>query len=136
MRNVQNPEPEFCRLSLRTKLILFLGILVSLTPAREVVYQEDTTNFPNPERGFAPAYEAPWPPLVTWGFCGDPSNFANYSWTAWTPPLTPQKLKPFRDQGMSVVMMRYHIAEFRGQPISQAFLNRLAEDFAVARGGI
>ena len=39
-------------------------------PEPDVIYNPDNeTVFPNPERGFAPALEAPKPALFTWDFC-------------------------------------------------------------------
>lgn len=101
-------------------------------PEPDVIYNPDNeTVFPNPERGFAPALEAPKPELFTWDFCEQDVN--KYTPTDWVEPMDLWKLKGFRDQGMTLVMIRYHIAEFRFKPISQEFLNRLTSDFSTIR---
>jgi Domain of unknown function (DUF4832)/Domain of unknown function (DUF4874) len=97
-------------------------------------YQPSDKNFPNPERGFAVAYDPPWPNEITWGFC-NPSekNSKKYTYTPWTKPLSLKLLLAERSQGMSLGMVRYHIAEFRDKPLSSDFLNRLDTDFTTAR---
>jgi hypothetical protein len=87
------------------------------------------TNFPNPERGLAPCIDPPWAPNITW----DLKSYEGYNWTAWTASLHPDSLKAWRNRGYSVVMIRYHIAEFRNSQLSGAFLDRLNKDFETAR---
>jgi Domain of unknown function (DUF4832)/Domain of unknown function (DUF4874) len=99
-------------------------------------YQPSNKNFPNPERGLAAVYDPPWPSdlKITWGFCNpSPANAQKYTYTAWTKPLNASLLKSHRAQNISTVMVRYHIAEFRGKPLSQKFLDRLNNDFAAVR---
>ncbi|MDD1425228.1 DUF4832 domain-containing protein [Dolichospermum sp. ST_sed9] len=97
-------------------------------------YQPSDKNFSNPERGFAVSYDPPWPNKITWDFC-NPSqeNSKKYTYTAWTEPLNLASLLSQQAQGMSLAMVRYHIAEFRDRPLSSEFLNRLDTDFATAR---
>jgi len=104
---------------------------ISAPATATVTYRPTSENFANPERGFAPPFDPPWPAQVTWAFCEQ--NPANYTWTAWTDALTAGKLAGYRSQGMSVALVRYHIAAFRSSPLSQAFLDRLTADFAAAR---
>lgn len=101
------------------------------TPSVTVRYLTSTENFANPERGFAPAFDPPWPTQIPWSFCEqDPTK---YTFTDWTAPLTTAELASYKPQGISVAMIRYHVAEFRYSSFSQAFLDRLTADFAVAR---
>jgi Domain of unknown function (DUF4832)/Domain of unknown function (DUF4874) len=99
-------------------------------------YHPSDENFPNPERGFAVLSDPPWPPdlKIAWGFC-NPSqeNAKKYTYTDWTEPLDLTLLRSQRNQGKSLVMVRYHIAEFRYKPLSQKFLDRLENDFTTAR---
>ncbi len=99
-------------------------------------YQHSDRNFPNPERGFAVVYDPPWPAnlKIDWGFCNlDPEKAKKYTHTAWTKQLELDKLKSQRNKGISVAMVRYHLAEFRSQPLSPAYLKRLEKDFVTAR---
>jgi hypothetical protein len=99
-------------------------------------YKPSDKNFPNPERGFAAIYDPPWPQdlKTPWGFCNlTKEKSEQYTYTAWTEPLNLELLKSQRDQGISLAMVRYHIAEFRNKPLSEEFLNRLDKDFATVR---
>ena len=98
-----------------------------------VVYVASEENFANPERGFASSRLPPEPRPITWDPCGSGNNFTAYSYTEWTPPLRQDELLADRAEGRSLAFMRYHIAEFRDAPLSDAFLARLDEDFATAR---
>ena len=105
-------------------------------PGVLTTYQASEENFPNPERGLAAVYDPPWPAdlKITWGFCNPaPENAKKYTYTAWTEPLELARLKSQRAQGTSLAMVRYHLAEFRYKPLSQAFLNRLDDDFINVR---
>lgn len=112
-------------------LAAFLIITLNMeAQSRLVNYLPDTlTNFPNPERGMAPVIDPPWPTTITWKLKG----CEGYTWTAWTDPLNRDTLKFWRQQGHSVVIIRYHIAEFRNSNLSKSFIERLNSDFAVAR---
>ena len=91
---------------------------------------DSITNFPNPERGFTPCIDPPWPATpITWGF----QKCEGYNYNAWTAPLNLDTLKMWRTRGHSIVMIRYHIAEFREIELSEAFLSRLNSDFEIAR---
>jgi Domain of unknown function (DUF4832)/Domain of unknown function (DUF4874) len=99
-------------------------------------YQPSDQNFPNPERGFTTVYDPPWPQdlKTPWGFCNlEQENAKKYTYTAWTEPLKLESLKSQRDRGISVALVRYHIADFRNKPLSPAFLSRLDRDFATVR---
>lgn len=99
-----------------------------------VSYTASTANFPNPERGFALDIDPPWPTTpLTWHFCDATENPSDYTWTATTAPLSLPSLASYRAQGISVVMVRYHIAAWRYQPLAQSFLDQLTADFATAR---
>ncbi len=109
---------------------------VKSLPNVNTTYQSSDKNFPNPERGFATNYEAPWPQdlKIAWGFCNPlPENAKKYNYNAWTEPLDLALLKSQRTQGESLAMVRYHIADFRNRPLSPKFLNRLNSDFATVR---
>jgi Domain of unknown function (DUF4832)/Domain of unknown function (DUF4874) len=99
-------------------------------------YQPSDRDFANPERGFASVYDPPWPQdlKISWSFCNpSPENSRKYTYTALTAPLNLTKLKSDRDRGMSLAMVRYHIAAFRDKPLSPEFLTRLDNDFATVR---
>lgn len=109
---------------------LVLIILLSFpVKAATVSFLADTSNFTNPERGFAPDIDPPWPTQITWGF----QDCVKYNWTAWTSALDETTLRSWRSQGYSLVMIRYHIAEFRSSALSSSFISRLNADFATAR---
>lgn len=68
---------------------------------------------------------------VPWEFCE--TDEADYRYTAWTDALDQAELKQQRAQGATLVMVRYHLADFRRRNLSSAFLKRLARDFNTAR---
>ena len=94
-------------------------------------YKTSNENFPNPERGFATAYEPPWPEKVTWGLCEATDD--NYSYTKMNGPLELASLKADRANNISLALVRYHIAKYRNQPLSSDFLELLRKDFRTAR---
>lgn len=97
---------------------------------KTIEFAADTlSNFPNPERGFAPSIDPTWPNKITWKI----KDCEGYTYTEWTKPLNVDSLQSWRNQGFSVVMIRYHIAEFRNTDITEAFMNRLNQDFNAAR---
>jgi hypothetical protein len=126
----------------RVGLVLGAVVVVSLVAACvppppppgfvNVTYQPSSENFANPERGPSLRVESPAPPQITWDPCGQGNNFTAYNWTAETPPLSAQYLR-VNHVGHSLVYIRYHIAEFRDAPLSDAFLAQLDQDFATAR---
>lgn len=118
----------------RKEIVVILTVLwaISLHGA-QVAYTPDTANFPNPERGYAPGIDPAWPSSATWDFCGTGNNYTAYNYTAWTAALDTNKLKQWRAEGMSMVMIRYHVAEFRSIPLSASFIVRLDADFESAR---
>jgi Domain of unknown function (DUF4832)/Domain of unknown function (DUF4874) len=96
-------------------------------------YQASTENFPNPERGFAYENDVAWPDLTPWGWCGQGDNFTTYDYTAWNTPLDPSFLREQRKLGRSVIMSRYHIADFRNHDLTPEYLAFLQQDFDTAR---
>jgi hypothetical protein len=91
---------------------------------------DSTTNFPNPERGFAVDNDPPYPPNgATWDLCA----CTGVDYTAWTEPVEAKQLDSYRLQGWSVYMIRYHLAEFRNKPLSQQFLDRIESDCRTIR---
>jgi hypothetical protein len=113
--------------------LLFLLFLLSISiTADEVTFEGDfETNFPNPERGYCysidPGFEN-----MTWSFCEqDP---AKYTPIGWTSAMNKSQLKYLRStKGFTLVLVRYHIAEFRYKPFSPEFLNRLQTDLNTIR---
>ncbi len=119
----------------------------------DVTYQESLENFGNPERGLPLRIDPPWPnenflnaqrgkPLVDnpdylgwdeipWEFCE--RDEPRYTYTAWTEPLNLDELKQNRARGVTLVMVRYHLADFRREPLTKKFLERLTNDFNKAR---
>lgn len=98
-----------------------------------VRYEASNENFANPERGFAYENDPPWPDKITWGFCGQPGNFQNYDYTAWNDPLRLDVLLSERNQARSLIMSRYHVADFRDRALTADYLEFLRRDFATAR---
>lgn len=95
------------------------------------VYQASSEDFPNPERGFATSYEPPWPEEVTWNVCEATED--NYNYTKMNQPIKLASLKQDRANNISLALVRYHIAEYRHEPLAPSFLDRLNTDFATAR---
>jgi len=111
-------------------LHLLISSIYSTAQNNRILYEPDTlTNFPNPERGFCPSIDPLFPAKVTWEF----QSCDGYNYQDWTPSLQENKLNEWRKQGYTVVMIRYHIAEFRDKAISAEFLKRLNSDFSLAR---
>jgi len=112
-------------------LLIVMATNLSDAQNKTINYTADSlTNFPNPERGFAPCIDPPWPTTpITWGF----QKCEGYTYTAWTAPLNSDTLAKWRTQGYSVFMIRYHIAEFRNSELAAAFLARLNRDFELVR---
>jgi Domain of unknown function (DUF4832)/Domain of unknown function (DUF4874)/GDSL-like Lipase/Acylhydrolase family len=101
-----------------------------------VSYTPSDENFANPERGYTFQADPPWPAGgVAWDFCGQGNNFTAYNYEAWNDPLTPELIAERRDLGQSVIQVRYHIAAFRTQALTSAYLEFLNRDFATARQG-
>ncbi len=96
-------------------------------------YQASSEIFPNPERGFAHENDVVWPDAVTWDFCGQGNNYTAYNYTAWNTPLDVAFLREERRQGRSVVMSRYHLADFRNRDLTPEYLAFLQKDFDTVR---
>ena len=111
---------------------------VNAGPAQQTInyIADDTTNFPNPERGFYWANE-PFTNDTMW--LTDPWVRAFIEGNATTPSL--------RAQGISMVRQVYSLSLYRAgstvqngvpvkttdQPIPQAYLDKMTKDFAYAR---
>jgi hypothetical protein len=104
-----------------------------LEPQIVKTYQASTENFPNPERGFAYQNDVAWPAAVTWNFCGQGNNYTAYNYTAWNTPLELAFLREERNQGRSVIMSRYHLADFRNRDLTPEYLTFLQKDFDTLR---
>jgi hypothetical protein len=102
--------------------------------ARKTIRFQTLSEFiPNPERGFAPSFGPPNPRQVSWDRCGTGNNFSNYSYTELTPRMSLDRLQSEFRSGTRVIKIRYHIAQYRNQPLSKDFLSRLDNDFATIR---
>ncbi len=122
--------------------LLVTGVMVACSQSEETTglepqviktYQASSENFPNPERGFAYENDVAWPDAVTWDFCGQGNNYTAYSYTAWNTPLELAFLREERNQGRSVVMSRYHLADFRSRDLTPEYLAFLQSDFDTTR---
>lgn len=93
------------------------------------IYLADTiTNFANPERGFNTTFNPTFPPS------GTSVNIWEQDIASWTPQLNEAMAKSIRiNNGITLHSMRYHLAMFRDKDLTQAFLDRLNEDFLRAR---
>jgi hypothetical protein len=101
--------------SARALALLCLAAAVSSAqPAGLVTYSEDSSNFPNPERGFYRQRAPMW--LGT-----DRSGLAS------------SDLATFRAEGITVLRAYYIIDEFRDAPLSAEMLAALDADFATVR---
>lgn len=98
-----------------------------------IKYQSTPEDFSNPERGFAVVQDPPDPKKITWNFCDANENPSHYDFTEWTAPFVDSSFKSYRKNNISLVMIRYHLAEFRYKTISPEFISRLNQDFAVIR---
>ncbi len=99
-----------------------------------VTFAPSDENMANPERGFAFQNDVPFPAdAAKWGFCDQGKNFETYDYVARNTPLTVELLNSKRALGMSIIMSRYHIAEFRNSSISVDYLQFLEHDFSVLR---
>jgi hypothetical protein len=111
-------------------LLFRLSLNLNAQTVTKVYLADSITNFPNPERGFAPCIDPPWPATpITWGF----QECEGYTYEAWTAALNLDTLKMWRTRGNSIFMIRYHIAAFRNSELSSAFLSRLNSDFEMVR---
>lgn len=98
-----------------------------------LTYTSTTVNFPNPERGFAFENDVIWPEPAPWDFCGTGNNFTAYNYTAWNTPIDPLFLRDQRRLGRTVIMSRYHIADFRNRDLTPEYLAFLQRDFNTVR---
>lgn len=126
---------------LSSVLTVFMALLVACSQTSDealesqviTTYQASSETFPNPERGFAHENDVVWPDAVTWDFCGQGNNYTAYNYTAWNTPLELAFLREERNQGRSVVMSRYHLADFRNRELTPDYLAFLQKDFDTMR---
>ena len=120
---------------------IIVGCLQLFSQITTINYTADyTTNFPNPERGVPQTVDPNWPhdengnsipwDSLPWSCYQNPEL---YDFTEWTDALSTRNLEDARAKGISLVMVRYHLAEFRTQDLSPEFLIRMQEDFDVVR---
>ncbi|ELS03854.1 hypothetical protein Xen7305DRAFT_00035780 [Xenococcus sp. PCC 7305] len=76
-------------------------------------YRQSDRDFPNPERGFFVSFD-PW---------GNDTR----------PPLKLDELKQLRERNITVARRYYLIDDFRDEPLSQKFLDKVQSDFTTAR---
>ena len=95
-------------------LLCLAAALSAAQPTGLVTYSEDSSNFPNPERGFYRQRAPLW--LGT-------DRFA----------LASSDLATFRGEGITVLRAYYVIDEFRDAPLSAEMLAALEADFATVR---
>ena len=97
-------------------LLMTMAIAGSCTAATnptkvKTEYQSSSENFSNPERGF---YEE-WGPISE------------------STPVKLSEMQKLRSKGRSMVRLYYLISNFKDKPLSQAFLDRISNDFKTAR---
>ncbi len=137
IRNVSVANPARKGSSVNRNGLLRSGPITKALPAnaenQTVSFVESDEVFPNPERGFAFENDVKWADEVTWDYCGQGNNFTAYDYTSWNTPLDPVFLASERAAGRSVIMSRYHIADFRNRDITAEYLAFLDRDFAAVR---
>jgi hypothetical protein len=84
------------------------------TATHTVTYQEDSTSFPNPERGFYRQLTPMW------------TGTARF-------PLNATTLAAYRSEGITLLRAYYLIDEFRSQPLSTAALDAIRADLSAVR---
>ncbi|NOK87191.1 MAG: hypothetical protein GFH26_640177n132 [Chloroflexi bacterium AL-N15] len=136
----------FCYITI---LCVIMGMIISIVPGTSVnaadqqtiTYQASNENFPNPERGFMPAFVVGWPfdangrNLATWDFCGQGNNFTAYKDNRLNAPLRAEEMVAMRASGQSTARVYYHFAKYRNAPLGEDALNLLRSDFQTARDG-
>ncbi len=104
----------------KNKLVIVLTLILLLSKGvaaqTTVTYQPSNSIFPNPERGFF--------------FSIDPPHIIPEEWTR---ALQSSDIQYAKENGMTLIAMRYHLANFRDKPLSQQFLDRLTVDCQMAR---
>jgi Domain of unknown function (DUF4832)/Domain of unknown function (DUF4874) len=124
----------------------FLGCATSSSPIaalKTTTYSPSLENFPNPERGFMPAFVVGWKlsstgeDLATWDFCGQGNNFTAYNDDRLNKPLRANEMQAIRNSGQSMARVFYHIFKYRNSNLGTDMLELLQKDFDTARvGGI
>jgi hypothetical protein len=81
-----------------------------------IIYEESKENFSNPERGFF----VPFDPIGS-----DGKNLVY--------PLKLSELEKTKNQNITLIRRYYLLLDFRDKPLSQSFLDMIANDFTTAR---
>jgi len=90
-----------------------LWILILVSAAAAADYRATDENFANPERGFYVQ--------------------SAYNPEASTKPVDPAMLRSARENGISLLRRYWVLSEFRDAPLSPEMLDRVREDFRIAR---
>jgi Domain of unknown function (DUF4832)/Domain of unknown function (DUF4874) len=108
--------------------------LVSEPSRQQIVPKRSGEDFPNPERGLPMRTDPEWPKSVDWPVCALPFTEKQLAYAGTTPELDPDALRAGRDQGSTLVMLRFSLAESRTKPVlSDDLLALLQRDFDRAR---
>jgi Domain of unknown function (DUF4832)/Domain of unknown function (DUF4874) len=104
-------------------------------PSRQRLSPNETNeNFANPERGLPMRVDPDWPPSVNWPVCSPPFTESQLAYVGRTPELDTATLKAGREQGSTLIMLRFSLAESRANPrLSDDLLQLLQRDFDHAR---
>lgn len=92
--------------------VLFLAVNALGQTFKSVSYENDNTNFPNPERGFYHHTEV------------RSSSFN---------PLSESSLRGYRNEGISLIIRVFYLEKFVDAPLSSTYLDLLRADFSTAR---
>ncbi len=95
-------------------LAAFLAPVLCLAQPARIEYRPSLENFPNPERGFYVQRRVDLP-------------------RSRPDVLSPDSLRRWRSEGISLVRLYWMIEEFRDKPLSQEALDRIAAGFASVR---
>ncbi|RPI43914.1 MAG: DUF4874 domain-containing protein, partial [Bacteroidetes bacterium] len=99
------------RISLTVIAVQLAGMVLAQPRWSDYQYDPDNAAFTNPSRGF-------------------------YKYTSRgnaEEPLSPGTLENFREDGYTLIYRIYYLPDFVDSPISQAYLDRIREDFQVVR---
>jgi Domain of unknown function (DUF4832)/Domain of unknown function (DUF4874) len=122
----------------------FLGCATSSSPItalKTTTYISSLENFPNPERGFMPAFVVGWKlsltgeDLATWDFCGQGNNFMAYNDDRLNKPLRAEEVQAMRNSGQSMARVFYHLFKYRNTTLGTDMLELLQKDLDTARAG-
>ncbi len=100
---------------------------------QQISLKASTENFPNPERGLPMRIDPDWPANVDWPVCSPPFPDNQLAYRGRTAELDTATLRAGREQGSSMIMLRFSLAESRTTPLSEDLLQLLQRDFDHAR---